>query len=235
MQVFYTKDDGALWSLAIRHVAAGQWAHCGLLFTLTRDELESIANGGIVWEDGSNPDVELDAKRILADYPTSSDGCYRVYYESIIDKDVETGKTGVRGPRPFMVLAEWVDGNPKRRAMGVQDVLAGDPNHKAIALRAMGEAAKAVKKIKYSPIQIIYNWAGYRLHMGMPTGRRSEDRWTCVEMCVRLLPGWFAVECLRLGEMLYDEYAPSSSRDLNNGLWELMEKANVLYGRQCVK
>jgi len=204
IQAFYTADMMSLISLAIMSAARGRFAHTGLLFTATQDE----------WEELCKEHSMLKSSAVRS----GSDGHFRFYFESVSKRDKITGKTGARGPYPFSKLADWKGASSHRR-LDIQDIPLCDKG----AQRAVKRAIWAVPRIKYAYKQIWRNWLELRWGEGTPLRKRAEDRWTCVEFnveCIASASARYAIKQLRLGRLLFVEYAPSSSR--GPGLHELV-------------
>lgn len=231
--VFYTVDRSSVVSNAIRHVSGGEWSHCGMTFRCSRKFLESIADGRK--RIPLAPGVELAARAVARSLVSSASvpDTASFLFESRAGRDSVTNRTGVRGPVPLSELDIWQAESPEKRAYGLQQiVLPKGANADELGLCAFGICAWASRNVSYAPLQLWWNYVGFRAGRGVPLGRRTSDKWTCVEMVVRALPPWYSVPLLGLGDVLYDEYAPSSGRLPKVGLYELIERSNCELSRQ---
>ena len=202
LQAFFTASSTPA-SWAIRRVSGGQFSHTGLVFTMTADEWETAREGL------NNAACEL--------IRPHENGHYRVYFESWFRKWEFTGKNGVRGPIPFSHLAKW--GSEPGNVLDLIDV----PVLPESVPLMLAECGQAVKFMRYAMLQLGRNYLGFRLGRGVPLSARSRFKWTCSETDVRIIARGdprFAVTRLRLGEQIFDEYAPSGRRGL--GLYELL-------------
>jgi len=211
LQLFYTAD-GSLVNRLILSATRGEFAHVGILLTMTREDWERLqeiakAFGMDYWV------------RIL---PRDPDGQYRCYFESCLGKDDRTGKTGVRGPYPFLRLSGWYQTNPLSHKLHIQDVPLAEEEIWSVVPMMF----RAVKEIHYAKMQLWHNWLGQRLGRGIALRSRSKDKWTCVEFAARVITAAspvFAAKYLELGDVLFDELAPSCGRKGKPGLFEMVE------------
>jgi hypothetical protein len=159
---------------------------------------------------------------------TEAGGFKGDYFESINKVDRITGKTGVRGPVPLENLWEWQ---------------AEDPDNHLITLQPMPwftekEIEQTRKRLDAACLLITYPkitvqlWGNFKMLMsgykfGIPPKQRSINRWDCSETIPRVLPEWFAMEACNLGDWLYEEYVPGTTRGedpaFGPGLYQMIE------------
>lgn len=146
-------------------------------------------------------------------------GGMRVYYESYWRKDEDTGKTGVRGPVPWSDLTDWAARHPRTRKILVQDL----PYDDQLCNLALRFSQAAVKEIRYPMSQLWQNFKNNVLCLGNPRWAISPKAWTCSEAAARVwahIDPAAVIEHLRLGDILFDQVAPSGRR------FGLMEAVN---------
>jgi len=207
VQAFYTAGPGFI-SRTIIRIAQALFAHIGLLFTATKEEFEKL-------------------KKILPDFHwdeihPDGNGNYRFFFESIWKKDERTGKTGVRGPYPFLKLIRW-KGVEQNKTLELQDL----PLSSEQAFDMIPFLCNAVIEIKYAPRQLYFNWQGIRLGVGIPFKKRTPNKWTCIETVTRVIAyvaPEFAIMILKMGEFTYEEIPPSSKSKTVPGFFEIIER-----------
>jgi hypothetical protein len=203
-QAFFTADTRSLISLPIMSSTGGKYAHTGILFTCSSHEFLVLQV--------NNPDVDW------SNIPTTVDNKCRFYFESVSRKDAITKKSGVRGPYPLHQICKWHHENPKTHKFELLNINCDNIDSMIPFL------ITATREIKYAYGQIWRNWLTFRWRKGTPLHKRSSDKWTCSETVARTVAhadGKFAVRVLKLGEFLFDDYAPSSSKGA--GLYELLK------------
>lgn len=211
LQLFYTADSTII-NRMILSATRGQFAHVGILLTMT--EADWFRMRGIARTFNLHFWVQI--------LPRDPDGNRRCYFESILGTDDRTHKTGVRGPYPFLRLSGWYQEAPERRKLHLQDVPLAEEEIWSVVPMMF----KAVQEIHYAKMQLWHNWLGQRLGRGIAVRSRSRDRWTCVEFAARVITAAspaLAAEYLALGDVLFDELAPSCGRKGKPGLFEMIE------------
>lgn len=222
MQVVYTADKGKLLTRIQLRLQKGEFSHVLLAFTCDEAEMRACVN--VIKGNDRLRKLLCDKNEVssLQALRADSQGVYRFYIESIWSKDSYTGQTGVRGPYPLQEVIDWHDKDPKHRRMEIQDLPARlRPDQVWLAYVF---AVKAVGQVTYPKPQIFFNWRGIRLKAGIPFYWRTADQWTCVELIVRVLMhvmrGRIIYKLLRLGDIGFDEYAPSGKR--SRGIFEML-------------
>jgi len=211
MQIGFTMDWASFWSRQIVRIVGGLWSHCLVMWTIPKMEMEALVEKGVV--------PRASTSRLIQ----SPDGMYRFYFESHWNKDAFTEKSGWRGPYQFLKLTAWVAENPKKHQLELNDVptLSTDRLEKALKL-----CFAKVGVWTYGKKQIVLNWRGHRFKLGIPIWMRSKDSVTCSEGTIRIAVvanADYVAEVYELGDVLYDEYVPSSRRF--GGIYESMDKA----------
>ena len=201
-ELFYTADFLNPINLVICGVQRGQYAHVGVMFTMSPEEWDALCDA-ISFPAALRPEI--------MEWPG---GLYRVYFESIAKKDQRTQKNGVRGPYDFRRVTEWQQSKPKTRRLDIQLIDCSE----AESILAFNRLWCAVPIIKYASWQIVQNAMGLWFHRGVAPKGISEHRWTCVETPARVFRR-HAVDNWKLGDVRYDEYVVSGKRGA--GLWEL--------------
>ena len=200
LQIGFTMNWASFWSRQVVRIAGGSWSHCLVLWTVTAEELKMLVQKGIV--------PAASTSRMIQD----PDGMFRFYFESHWHKDQYTGKSGWRGPYPFLRLGAWVSENPGKHKLEIKDV----PTFSTDRLeRALKKCFDMVGVWRYAKKQLVFNWRGFRLKVGVPIWLRLKQRVTCSEGAVKIVAianPPYAVEVLLLGLVVFDEYAPSSKR-----------------------
>lgn len=137
-------------------------------------------------------------------------GTRLLYFESIWSVDEVTKKTGVRGPRDYRLVKEWYNKDKENRVLIEQPWL---PVTAEEAFAAFEFLSGAVHRIKYSKIQLAGNFLQQRIGFIIRLGRTgSRNAWTCSETAARCLPPRLSHRYLMLGDLLYDNIVPSSTK-----------------------
>ena len=207
----------ALVSGGIRSATSGDFSHVGFLFTLSDADILKLSL-----------DVPSQTIARLEAIDKAPDGLCRALFEFISTENKRTHKSGVTGPLAWSERTAWHSAGAywrkgkKRYTRRLE--LADLPLSEAQTREALIIACNATEQIKYAHLQIIRNWLGYRLGRGVPLRRRSRTKWTCCEFVARVLCLVDPRFCLALniGDVLYDEIAPSSRSGRAPGLWEMI-------------
>jgi len=212
-------------NLAIMTATGGYGkAHAAVAFTAHKHEFLNWLEEELIqlYAEGLNEVAErveqliTTALDVVVPWP---EGHCRVYFESIGKRDKLSGKTGVRGPYDLRRVCAWQAKHPKVRRLELVNLPDVRPEE---VPRAFRRCCRAVPTVKYAFLQLVQNWKGVRLKLGIAPRRRSPDHWHCVETFVRVMREW-ALRNARLGDVLFDEYVPAGKRGF--GLYDMIGEA----------
>jgi len=110
------------------------------------------------------------------------------YYESIWSKDKDTGKTGVRGPRPLSKVWDWMQEDTSRHLHTMQPTTGFLPFTPTECEAAKSRLIAATYDVKYARSQIALNYLMQMTGIRLAFRLGSTRRWTCSETCVRVTP-----------------------------------------------
>lgn len=143
----------------------------------------------------------------------------RVYFESWWKKDKATGKTGMRGPRPWSEVVDWRDEKEGRKLI-CQEL----PHSHARVFETYKYCLERVKDIRYPHWQLLHN---FMTNVVGTSGHRwgvSPKKWTCSEAAARVwahIDPKAVLEFMRIGDIYFDHVTPGGKK------YGLMEAVHI--------
>jgi hypothetical protein len=152
-----------------------------------------------------------------------------IYFESLWRRDTETGKSGVRGPRPVEHIMDWAAADTKHRVFHRQPRNDWLPISHTEASKAYDCLSEAVGVISYAGLQLVRNWLTARTWLTVQWKRGSTRAWTCSECCLQVVPVryWDHYDLMHTNA---DDMAPSGDKlpSLTTGTASLLMEHGVV-------